>query len=106
MVADCPKCGHQFEREEGFFLGALVVNIAVTEALIIAVIAIGFGITLPDPPLVTLAIIAGLGGALMPLLAYPFTKTTWSAVDMIVRSALGESYGRSGGRQPGNRPKH
>jgi uncharacterized protein (DUF983 family) len=105
MVSDCPKCAYHFEREEGFFLGAMVVNIAVTEALIIAVIAVGFGITLPDPPLVKLAVIAGFGGFLMPFFAYPFAKTTWSAVDMIMRNSMGESFGRTGGRQPGTRPK-
>ncbi len=104
MVAECPTCRYHFEREEGFFLGAMVVNIAVTEALIIAVIAIGFGVTLPDPPLVKLAALAGLGGFLTPFVAYPFTKTTWSAVDMIMRDTMGESFGRTGGRQPGTRP--
>jgi xanthosine utilization system XapX-like protein len=105
MVSECPTCAYHFEREEGFFLGAMVVNIAITEALIIGVIAIGFGVTLPNPPLVKLAVIAGLGGFLMPFLAYPFTKTTWSAVDMIMRGSMGESYGRTGGRQPGTRLK-
>jgi Protein of unknown function (DUF983) len=105
MVSDCPKCAYRFEREEGFFLGAMVVNIAITEAVIAGAIAIGFGVTLPDPPLTKLAIIAGLGGLLTPFIAYPFTKTTWTAVDMIMRSSMGESFGRTGGRQPGTRPK-
>ena len=99
MVADCPSCGHHFEREAGFFLGALVVNIIITEAIIIAVIAIGFAQTLPNPPLVTLAILAGLGGLLTPFVAYPFTKTTWTAIDMIMRRSMGESY--STPNQPG-----
>lgn len=106
MVEECPRCQYHFEREAGFFLGAMVVNIALTEALIIGVIAIGFGVTLPDPPLVKLAVFAGLAGFFMPFLAYPFTKTTWSAVDMIMRDTMGESFGRTGGRQPGIRPPH
>ncbi len=106
MVEECPRCQYHFEREAGFFLGAIVVNIALTEALIIGVIAIGFGVTLPDPPLVKLAVFAGLAGFFMPFLAYPFTKTTWSAVDMIMRDTMGESFGRTGGRQPGIRPPH
>ena len=31
MVDRCPRCGHQFDREEGFWLGAYVINFAVTE---------------------------------------------------------------------------
>lgn len=103
MVRNCPRCSYLFEREEGFFLGALVVNIAVTEALIIIFIAVSFGLTLPDPPLTKLAIIGAIGAGVTPLVAYPFTKTIWTAVDIIMRNALGESYrdrGR-GARQPG-----
>ena len=59
MVADCPGCGLHFEREEGFFLGAIVVNIAITELAIVLAMAIGFGVTLPDPPVVKLAIATG-----------------------------------------------
>jgi uncharacterized protein (DUF983 family) len=103
MVPDCPRCGYHFEREEGFFLGALIVNIALTEGLIILIIAIGFGVTLPDPPLVTLATIAAVGAVAMPLLAYPFTKTLWTAIDIIMLKSLGESYRDRGHgpRQPG-----
>ena len=34
MAERCPRCGMRFEREEGFFLGAYVVNFAVTEGLL------------------------------------------------------------------------
>ena len=95
MVADCPGCAYHFEREEGFFLGAFVVNVIVTQATIIAVIAIGFATTSPNPPVLRLAVIGVLLGALTPVLSYPFTKTTWTAVDMIMRKTMGENYATS-----------
>ena len=95
MVADCPRCAYHFEREEGFFLGAFVVNVIVTQAMIIAVIAIGFAVTAPHPPVLRLAIIGVLLGMLTPVVSYPFTKTTWTAVDMIMRKTMGENYASS-----------
>ncbi len=91
MVADCPACGYHFEREEGFFLGALVVNVVVTEFALILAMAIGFGVTLPNPPVVKLAVITGALGLFLPVVAYPFTKTVWTAVDMIMHDALGKN---------------
>lgn len=41
MHEHCPKCGLKFEREPGFFIGAMYVNYAFTIAIIVAV-----GITL------------------------------------------------------------
>lgn len=103
MVDDCPRCGYHFEREAGFFLGALVVNIALTELSIVALLVIGFALTLPDPPLWTLSGIGMALGLLVPIVSYPFTKTTWTAIDMIMRRSLGESYSR--GSQPGFQTK-
>jgi uncharacterized protein (DUF983 family) len=104
MVADCPRCGLHFEREEGFFLGAMVVNIIITEGTLIVFLIVAFARTLPDPPLVRLAVIGALLGLLMPVLSYPFTKTTWCAIDQQMRRSLGDSWtdeqqvGFSGGR--------
>lgn len=103
MVADCPRCGLHFEREEGFFLGAIVVNIAITELAIVLAMAIGFGVTLPDPPVVKLAIATGTLAFLTPFVVYPFTKTMWTAVDLMMRRSLGESY--PGANQPGFQSK-
>ena len=37
MHKKCPNCGLQFEREPGFFIGAMYVNYAFTIAIIVAV---------------------------------------------------------------------
>lgn len=101
MVDDCPRCGYHFEREEGFFLGAIVVSVIVTELVIVAVIAVGFALTLPDAPVGALAIGGGVLAGLTPLVIYPFSKTIWTAVDLIMRRNMGESYATVDGTQPG-----
>src|SRR5437773_531573 len=35
MAERCPGCGYRFEREEGFFLGAYVINFGLTEGLVL-----------------------------------------------------------------------
>ncbi len=101
MVDTCPRCSYRFEREEGFFLGALVMNVIITQAAIVAVIAIGFALTLPDAPVTALAIGGGVLAGITPVISYPFTKTLWTAVDLIMRKTMGESYATPDGSQPG-----
>jgi uncharacterized protein (DUF983 family) len=83
MKEDCPGCGMHFEREEGFFLGAFVVNFVLTEGALALYLLVGFVLTWPDPPAVPLAIGAAAVAIGMPLLAYPFSKTIWTAIDLI-----------------------
>ena len=81
----CPGCGYRFEREEGFFLGAFVINFGVTQGALIAFIAVSLALTLPDPP--TVALLAGgvAVGLLVPLAFYPSSRTLWAAIDLGMR---------------------
>lgn len=81
MKERCPTCGFKFEREDGFFLGAFVVNAAVTEFGILIVLVASVALTLPDPPLYLLAA-AMVAAIVVPILTYPFSKTVWSAIDL------------------------
>jgi uncharacterized protein (DUF983 family) len=105
MVDTCPRCDYRFEREEGFFLGAVVVSVIITELVIVAIIVVGFSLTLPDAPVGALAVGGGLAALFTPLIIYPFTKTIWTAIDLIMRRSMGESYGTVDGTQPGTGPR-
>ena len=84
LVERCPRCGLKFEREAGAFLGSLVLNYGVTAGLEIAYLVIVLVLTLPHPNV--FALTAGAVGIaiVVPLLAYPFAKTTWAAIDLIL----------------------
>lgn len=86
----CPRCGLRFEREEGAFLGSLAINYAVTGAVAIAYLMVALVVTLPDPPVLVLT--AGAVGIaiVVPLLVYPFAKTTWAAIDLLLRGGRDE----------------
>ncbi|HUP87054.1 MAG TPA: DUF983 domain-containing protein [Acidimicrobiales bacterium] len=81
----CPRCGMCFEREEGFFLGAFVVNFGVMLLSLALFIVIGVASTMPDPPPGKLAAAGMLVGVLVPILFYPMSRTFWSAIDLIMK---------------------
>jgi uncharacterized protein (DUF983 family) len=84
LVPRCPGCGLRFEREEGYWVGAMIVNIAVAE-LAFGVILVG-GILLwwPNVPWGVLTIVGVAVNAIVPVLFYPWSKTIWMAVDVLL----------------------
>lgn len=81
MVDDCPRCGLHFEREEGYWAGALAINIGVAGAVFIVTFGVALTLTVPDVPVAPLLAILIPLMILVPLLGYPFSKTVWVAVD-------------------------
>jgi uncharacterized protein (DUF983 family) len=85
MLERCPRCGLRFERIEGHWLGAIALNLIVTE-LVFGVILVGGAVaTWPDPPWVAIAAAGISANIAVPLAYYPFSKTTWTAVDLLMR---------------------
>lgn len=84
LVEQCPTCGLSYSREEGAWLGAFVISFAVTEAVLAVIIAVSIAATLPDPPALKLSIGAGLAMIAFPLAFYPFSKTIWAAIDLLM----------------------
>jgi uncharacterized protein (DUF983 family) len=89
----CPTCGHRFQRgdEEAFFLGAMALNIGLTEGFLGVLVAVSFAVTLPDPPIGLLLAIAVPLMIVAPIVFYPFSRTLWAAVDLVMRRRLGRS---------------
>ena len=81
MVERCPRCGLHFEREEGYWAGALAVNVGVTAAVFMLVLVIGLALTIPDVPVIELLAILVPLMIILPIVYYPFSKTVWVAVD-------------------------
>jgi len=85
MVERCPRCRYRFEREEGFFLGAFVVNFGVTEGLLLVVALVPF-IALRAagraPDTATFVAVALAVAVVAPAAFYPFSRTLWAAIDL------------------------
>lgn len=78
----CPGCGLGFEREHGYWLGAMIINLAVTEGLFGIVFVGGMVVTWPDVPWTGLLVAALVLNAVVPVVFYPWSKTLWLAVDL------------------------
>ncbi len=100
MVERCPGCRYLFAREEGFFLGAFVINFGVTivglavlMGVLISVLASGAA----HGAISAVAVAAGAEVIVVPIVFYPFSKTLWCAIDMAMHR--GESWAslRAGG---------
>lgn len=90
MVERCPRCHFRFDRraEEGAFLGAYVLNLAVTEGSLAAVL-FGFIIVRANTdvggPLWPVFLLGGLVAVVLPVVFYPFSRTLWVAIDLAAR---------------------
>jgi uncharacterized protein (DUF983 family) len=85
----CPRCELQFQREEGGFLGAMTINYAVAAIIWIPALIVGFVVTSPEPPVLTLTLISIAIMVVVPLLFYPNSKSLWAAVEYLVSESEG-----------------
>ncbi len=93
MRDHCGVCGYSFEREEGYFVGALIVNIAVAEAWFFALFMVVVIATSPGVAWGPLLIVALVTNGLLPVVFYPYSKSLWMAVDLAVHPVRGGSNG-------------
>lgn len=68
MPVDCPQCGYRFEREPGYFFGAMYVSYALSVGIFLTTV-VTLLLVLGDPSLQTYIITVGV----VSLLLYPFT---------------------------------
>jgi len=83
----CPACGLRFERQEGYWVGAMAVNTAVTIAVYAVTFVSAIVLTWPDPPWVPIAVGTVALNAVFPIVFYPWSKTLWMALDLTVHPA-------------------
>jgi uncharacterized protein (DUF983 family) len=94
MVDDCPTCGLHFEREDGYWGGALAINIIAVGGLFTVVFVAALVVTIPEVPVAPLLAILVPIVVLGPILYYPFSKTVWVAVDLGILQRLDHHEGR------------
>ena len=78
----CPNCAYVFVREEGYWVGALIINIFVAMAAFFVLFVGTILLTLPEIPWVPLLVVALVTMGLLPLVFYPSSKTLWMALDL------------------------
>jgi hypothetical protein len=84
MRDHCPNCGHRFEREPGYWVGAVIFNTALVIAAIFATMAIFLAATWPDVPWTALTLVTVAVSVIVPSIGYPYARTLWMAYDLYV----------------------
>jgi ABC-2 type transport system ATP-binding protein len=81
MRPECPTCGLKFEREPGYFLGAIYINYAATVICMLAgFFALDYFVNLS----LTYQIIVWSGfGVVFPMLFYRYSKSLWLCLDYL-----------------------
>ena len=85
----CPTCGYRFQREAGAFTGGLMMAWVFTLAFMIAPLLVYVfwrGITGNDElAFAPFAVACVAFAVIVPLVAYPYTASTWAAIDLVSR---------------------
>ena len=82
MHERCAACGLRYEREQGYFVGAIYINYAVTVAVAVSVVLVldwTVGLTLDQQLAIGVAL-----GVLVPLAFFRYARSLWLAVDHLV----------------------
>ncbi len=78
---ECPTCGLEFVREEGYWLGAMIVIMALVIISFTIFLGIGLLATWPDVPWTGLTIGGLVVNAIVPMALYGWSKTVWMGID-------------------------
>ena len=82
MHETCAQCGLRYEREPGYFVGAIYVNYAVTAVVCLGgVIALDVAVGLPVWVQVTLACALAV---LVPVVFFRYSRSVWLGIDHFV----------------------
>jgi len=98
-VDNCPRCNYRYAREEGYWVGGLIVNLALAFLLFLLVFLGGMLLTWPDVPWNALLIATVAAMVVGPVVLYPQSKTIWVWLDLKVHPYEGDE--RDWERRPG-----
>ena len=79
MYERCPVCNYKFEREEGYYTGAMAINLVFSELLVmiyIVPISVWAGVD-PHVPFIPILLLSSPLPILLPLLFFRPTRGLW-----------------------------
>ena len=85
MYEKCSVCGWRFERESGYWTGAIALNLVVTELLIaIVIVPLATWLAITQQPITLLLIIGLPMPFILPFLFFRHAKSFWMSIDFWV----------------------
>lgn len=93
LVESCPGCGLSFVREDGYWVGAMTVIMAIILVTFGAFFVGGMLLTWPDVPWTGLLIGGVIINGVVPFVLYGWSKTVWMGLDFAFSPARAEEFG-------------
>ena len=82
----CPQCGLRFDRgEDDYWIGGFMLNFIVGELIAVAAVLGAIAVLWPEVPWRPVLYASLVPAALGPLIAYPFSRNLWLALDLVFR---------------------
>jgi Na+(H+)/acetate symporter ActP len=82
MREHCSRCGFRFERESGYWVGAVIINTTIVFATFLVVFGGMVLITYPDVPWALVLIVAAAANIAIPIVFYPISKSLWLGMEL------------------------
>lgn len=82
MHERCPFCGLTYGREQGYFVGAIYINVMATEALILLVYLVSIFTGFINNNMIYVLMIAM--AVMLPLIFFRFSRGLWLSIDHII----------------------
>jgi uncharacterized protein (DUF983 family) len=83
----CPSCGAHFKREDGFFVGAISINVVTTEVVILALYMMSLPIISSHDQLVLVLLFTV--ALLFPIAFYHHSWSLWLSFDHLIETLPG-----------------
>lgn len=78
MNSSCPRCGHAFEREPGFFQGAMYISYTLATALLLVTGWLSYFLVAPQAGLpFAIGIAVGIHLAAVPMM-FRYSRVIWA----------------------------
>ena len=81
----CPHCGFRYEREHGYFVGAIYLNYAVTVGVAMGLVLVldwTIGLTLTQQLAIAIPMVT-----VLPVILFRWARALWLAVDHVLTRA-------------------
>ncbi len=85
MYEKCPECGWYFEREEGYWTGAMAINLVVAEFIVVGIgMPLAIWLAFAHVPIAYFLIVGLPLTVLVPLLFFRHSKSFWMSIDFML----------------------
>lgn len=85
MNETCTHCGLVFDRGQGYWLGAMMFNMAFAIGTLLVTFLVALWATSPDPDWNVIVIVTVTASIVVPLAFFPFSRSLWIAAERSAR---------------------